>query len=74
MVVIGGMNEEKAGISEEVQHQREALEEIPEGGFFCIHCGHINPKAVTYCMRCGRMPHYDAECDGSSSLWHPKDW
>lgn len=68
------MNGVRTNPSNKTKGQAEALEEIPEGGFFCIHCGHINPRTATYCLKCGRMPYYDAECDGNSSLWHPKDW
>ncbi|MFQ6075214.1 MAG: hypothetical protein ACE5Z5_03625 [Candidatus Bathyarchaeia archaeon] len=45
----------------EEKRRIEASGEIPEEGFFCIHCGCINPKGATYCIRCGKMPYYDPE-------------
>ncbi|MFQ6075042.1 MAG: zinc-ribbon domain-containing protein [Candidatus Bathyarchaeia archaeon] len=42
----------------------EDFDEIPEGGFFCLHCGYINPKTATFCLNCGKMPLYDPECFG----------
>lgn len=32
---------------------------VPEGCWFCIHCGHINKDKNYYCEECGRMPWYD---------------
>ncbi len=55
------MASEKEERLEGSKKESNPSERIPEGGFFCIHCGAMNPKTATYCVKCGKMPYYDPE-------------
>ena len=44
-------------MTEEEESQEKLV--VPEGCWFCIHCGHINKDENYYCEKCGRMPWYD---------------